>query len=399
MKRCFFLIFAALWGAAAPAIASESDAALRTALQRDLNQYLTARAKPEHISAISLSVSLHGAAKNMNLTAGRTEYNGGGVPMTPEQLWQIGSNTKAFTAVVILQLEAEGVLSIDQTVGRWLPQYPAWKNVTIHRLLDMTSGIPGYDNVQTMLSDLAQHPMHNFTIPELIAYVYPGNPHAPPATSGYDYSNTNYLLCELIIERATHSTYPSELDRRFFHSDIGLTSTYYSGTQYPASILDRMVSGYFFNHDPDNSGLAPLLGRNVRDDSVSWMQSAGSIVSTPEDLTRWARDLYTGPVLAAKQRSELLTLVSTKTGRSIKSTSIADPRGFGLGVAQLTTPQTGTVWFYEGMTLGYRMVHVYFPRQDAVLAFGLNSQPDSKQNESGKLVLSLYETLHAAGRL
>ncbi len=383
---------------AAPASAAQSDAALKTALQRDLTQYLSSRAKPEHISAISLSVSLHGASQNINVTAGTTKY-GGGVPVTPTMLWQIGSNTKAFTAVTILQLEADGVLSINQTVGKWLPQYPAWKNVTIHRLLDMTSGIPGYDNVPQMLEDYAKNPTRTLTIPQLIAYVYPGNPHAPKATTGYNYSNTNYLLCELIIEKATHKSYSSQLESRFFHSDLGLTSTYYSATQYPADVLDRLVSGYFFNHDPDDAGLAPLLGTDVSRDSLSWMQAAGAIASTPEDLTRWARALYTGPILAPKQRAELMSLVSTKNGKPIKSTSLADPQGFGLGVAQMTKPKIGTIWFYEGMTLGYRMLHLYFPRQDAVIAFGLNSNPDSKQNQSGKLALTLYETLHKAGRL
>jgi D-alanyl-D-alanine carboxypeptidase len=382
-----------------PARASQSDAALQAALQRDLNQYLSARAKIEHISAISLSISLHGQPQNINLTAGTTRYGGAGSPVTPQNVWQIGSNTKAFTAATILQLEAEGKLDIDQTVGRWLPQYPAWKNVTIRRLLGMTSGIPGYDNVPAMLEDYAKHPQHDFTIPELIAYVYPGNRNAPPPTTGYNYSNTNYLLAELIIERAGGEGYPSELERRFFNTDLGLTSTYYSATQYPQSVLDRLVSGYFYNHDPDDAGLAPLLGNDVRSDSLSWMQAAGGIASTPEDLTRWARALYAGPVLAPKQRAELMTLVSTKTGKPIKTTSLSDPQGFGLGVAQVTTPQTGTVWFYEGMTLGYRMVHLYFPRQDAVIAFGLNSQPDSKQNESRNLGLAIYKTLHAAGKL
>lgn len=129
------------------------------------------------------------------------------------------------------------------------------------------------------------------------------------------------------------------------------------------------------------------------------MKSAGAIVSTPEDLTRWARALYTGPILARKQRAELLGLVSLKTGKPIAAVSQSDPRGFGLGVAQLTTPQTGTIWFYEGMTLGYRVVHMYFPRQDAVIVFGMNSQPDSKENSTNKLALAVYETLHAAGRL
>ncbi len=396
MIRCLALLLAAFL-AAAPASASESDAALRAALLQDLNAQLGARATPEHISAISLSISLHGQP-NINLAVGRTQYGGGGIPATSPQLWQIGSNTKAFTAATILQLEAEGKLTIAQTVGRWLPQYPAWKNVTIHHLLDMTSGIPGYDTVPQMLSDYAKNPTRNFTIPQLIAYVYPGNPHAPKPTTGYDYSNTNFLLAELIIERVTHDSYSSEIERRFFRT-LGLTSTYYSGTQYPSSILDRMVSGYFFSHDADNAGLAPLLGQDVRDDSVSWMQGAGAIVSTPEDLTHWCRALYSGPILAPKQRAELFTLVSLRTGKPIATTTASEPRGFGLGVAQMTMPQLGTVWFYEGMTLGYRMIHIYFPKQDAVIAFGLNSQPDSKQNESQKLGLAIYKTLHAAGRL
>ncbi len=252
MKRCLAIFFAALWlaalGPATSATASESDAALRTALQHDLNAHLAARSKIEHISTISLSVSLHGRRRISTSRAGTTKF-GGGVPVTPAHLWQIGSNTKAFTAAIVLQLEAEGKLTIDQTVGHWLPQYPAWKNVTIRRLLNMTSGIPGYDNVPAMLADYAKNPTRNFTIPELIAYVYPGNPHAPPPSTGYDYSNTNYVLAELIIERATHNSYTSELERRFFHSGLGLTLSYYSGTQYPASVLDRMVSGYFFSRD------------------------------------------------------------------------------------------------------------------------------------------------------
>ena len=104
-------------------------------------------------------------------------------------------------------------------------------------------------------------------------------------------------------------------------------------------------------------------------------------------------------MLAPKQRAELFSIVSTKTGKPLAKTSLEDPRGFGLGVAQLTMPKMGTVWFYEGETLGFRMLHVYFPKQDAVIAFGLNSQPDAKEDQSGKLAATLYATLHAAGRL
>jgi D-alanyl-D-alanine carboxypeptidase len=393
------LLLAAIW-LAAPAAAYPSDASLRASLQRDVNQYLSARSKIEHISAISLSISLHSQSENINLTAGRTQYGGGGTPVTPKNLWQTGSQTKAFTAATILQLEAERKLTIDQTLGRWLPQYPAWKNLTIRRLLNMTSGIPDYAAAPAMLADYAKNPKRSFAVAELIAYVYPDNPHAPAPTTGWDYSNTNYLLVELIIERATGHSYASEIERRFLRSNVGLNDTYYAATQYPRAVIDRMVSGYFVSHDAEAAPLAPLLGTDTRDDSVSWLRASGGIVSTPEDLTRWVRALYTGTMLAPTQRAELLSLVSQKTGRPIaKTTSPSDPRGFGLGVAQLTHPATGTVWFYEGETIGYRMVYVYFPRQDAVLAFGLNSLPDSKQDQSGKLIDTIYQTLHAARRL
>jgi D-alanyl-D-alanine carboxypeptidase len=269
--------------------------------------------------------------------------------------------------------------------------------VTIRRLLDMTSGIPGYNKVPAMLRAYAKNPKRNFTIAELIAYVYPDSPNAPPPTTGYDYSNTNYLLAELIVERASHHSYPSELKQRFFGSIPGLNQTYYSGTIYPRNVLDRTVSGYFFSHAGDKNGFGRMFGRDVRDDSVSWMQAAGGIVSTPQDLTRWARALYTGPILASKQRAELFSLVSEKTGKPIGRTTPSDPSGFGLGVVQTTIPQIGTIWWYQGESFGYRMIHIYFPRQDAVIAYGLNSSPDS--NEGPQLGLTIYKTLHAAGRL
>jgi len=104
-------------------------------------------------------------------------------------------------------------------------------------------------------------------------------------------------------------------------------------------------------------------------------------------------------LLAPKQRAELLTLVSMKTGEPIKKTSVGDPSGFGLGVIQLREPTAGTVWFYEGETNGYRMMYLYFPHEDSVIALGANSAVDLKRDALGKLAVDLYLTLHKAGRL
>jgi D-alanyl-D-alanine carboxypeptidase len=368
---------------------------LVSGLQSDLQHYLAARAGVEHISAISLSIYLPGEPSNINLAVGRMRY-GAGAAITPDALYQIGSNTKSFTAATVLQLEDEGLLSIDDTVGKWLPQYPAWKNITIRRLLNMTSDIPTYDDMTSMLTAYAQSPRTFFSTKELVGMVYP----RIDSNARWLYSNTAYLLTEMIIERVTRHTYAEEIRRRFLNNPrIGLQSTYYQPNLYPQAITSRMVSGYFYSTDSDNDGLQPLYGKDMRDLSLSWAQGAGGIVSTAEDVTRWCRALYGGIVLKPKQQRELETLVSQETGKPIAQTNAQEPRGFGLGVGQMVLPKLGRIWFYEGMTLGYRMAYVYFPETHAVVAVGLNSQPDKKQDEVGKLMTNVYNRLHAAGRL
>src|SRR5579862_4086 len=170
---CLVLALLCVGSTATAGSTAQSESTLHAALQRDLDDYLAARAKVEHVSAISLSIDLHGPGSNINVTAGRAQYGGEGEAVTPDDLWQIGSNTKAFTAATILQLEAEGKLTIDQTVGHWLPQYPAWKHVTIHRLLDMTSGIPNYSETEWMSHAWADEPKRDFTFKELVDAAYP----------------------------------------------------------------------------------------------------------------------------------------------------------------------------------------------------------------------------------
>jgi D-alanyl-D-alanine carboxypeptidase len=375
------------------------DQSLRTDLKADLQRYLADRRTIEHISALSLSVSLPGKASNINVTAGSAQFDGGPA-VTPASLYQIGSNTKAFTAVTILQLEAEGKLNIHQTLGDWLPQYPAWKDVTIERLLNMTSGIPTYDNVQAMQVAYAADPARNWSPADLIAYVDPTTKGAPPATTGWSYSNTNYLLVQLIIEKVTGNSYGVELRRRFFDNPkLRLGNTYFEPHLYPKSVSTRMVSGYFASNDPDNAGLSPLYGKDMRDLSMSWAQGAGGIVSMPEDVTRWSRALYQGGLLQPKQREELMTTVSQKTGKPITDVTADDPHGFGLGVVHAFLPPMRKFWFYEGETLGYRMVYVWFPQSDVVFAAGINSQPNQKEDQSGKLMEAVYQSLHKAGQL
>ena len=383
-------------GMSAPAAAQSNDAALTLSLQKALDTYVATRAEPEHISAASLSISLKGAEKNINLAAGTTKYPNAGAKVTPADLFQIGSITKSFTSVAILHLATATKLTIEDNLSKWLPQYPTWKDVTIHQLLDMTSPIPGYDNQASIAKIMGDDPKHKFTLQELVASVYPHNG-KPDPVSGWTYSNTNYILAQMIIEKAGGKPYADVL--RGLFDQVGLKNTYYEQNLYSASITDRMVSGYFFNHDPADEPLAPLLGQDVKNDSVSWMQGAGGIVSSMQDVSHWARALYEGPLLADKQRSELMTVVSDKTGEPIDGPSKDHPSAFGLGVGAGLRTALGAYWYYQGMTLGYRVLYGYFPKNGAVIVLGLNSQPDDKQNHNGALLEEIYGLLHQAGKI
>lgn len=342
-------------------------------LRSALASYLRERGSIEHITAASLSVDEGPADAPLSVAAGAT----------PSNLFQIGSNTKAFTAVIVLQLEAAGKLRIDDRIGTWLPQYPAWKNVTIRRMLNMTSGIETYDNTLAMQKAYAAHPYRDFSASDLVAFVYPRDGKAVFAR-GWHYSNTGYLLAQMIVERITHEKFGDVLRTRIFRP-LALGETYYDRHELPRAVQKRIVAGYFANDGPDNRGLRPLYGKNVRDYSLSWTQAAGGIVATPSDVTRWARALYSGKLLPRKQQAELMTLVSDKTGKPIETTSRRNPGGFGLGVAEALKPSLGRVWYYEGMTLGYRVLHVWDPQRNTIVTIGLNSQPRSKDDHIGEL--------------
>ena len=149
--------------------ATGAATAVRASLRSELNNYVNAYRVAEHISAVSLAVTFRGRRPAINLAAGSTRY-GGGPAISPYALWQIGSNTKAFTSVLVLQLEAEHKLSINDTLGKWLPQYPSWAGVTIKRLLNMTSGIPSYTDSPEFWYDVAAAPNGVFSASRLVSY-------------------------------------------------------------------------------------------------------------------------------------------------------------------------------------------------------------------------------------
>ena len=368
---------------APPARAGSS--ALRAALHRDLSRYLTDRRTAEHISAVSLRVTFAGSRPAIGMATGTTRYDGG-PPVPASALWQIGSNTKAFTAVIMLQLEAEHKLSISDPIGKWLPQYPAWRHITIRQLLDMTSRIPDYLFQPAFDTAFAADPATRFTASKLVSYIA-GLPLGP---AGWHYTNTDYILAQMIIEKVTHHTYADQLTRRIINP-LPLRTTCLAPYTCPRSDAARMPAGYF-----DIAGALPsLIGKPMPSLALTWAQATGGIVSSLADLTTWDRALYRGQLLPPRQQRQLESLVSETTGKPIRRTTAADPVAFGLGVQQVFNSQTGSFWAYEGQAFGARVIQYYFPRTGLLIAVAANSS--ASNDDLAGLAGAVYETLHKTG--
>ena len=334
-------LVATLAGAIVIVFASAAFAAEPTQVERvqaALDAWLAAQAQVEKVTGIAAYISFGAAGPAIEAFAGKVGRDPDSGPVDQDTLYQMGSTSKSFTAAVVLQLEAAGKLSIDDTLGKWLPEYPAWKDVTIRRLLNMTSGIPTYSETEWMSQAWVKEPMRDFTFKELVDAAYPSATNQLPVNKGYFYSNTNYILAGMIAEKASGKSF-RDLVHELVIEPHGLTSTFYEASTYPESVIKRLSHGYFENeacteYQPEckESWNAPIIGRDMRNGSVSWMQSAGGGVASARDVDRWMRAVFGGKVVPAKQQKEWMELISSKTGEPIATVSADDPGGFALGL-------------------------------------------------------------------
>jgi D-alanyl-D-alanine carboxypeptidase len=372
--------------------------ATRTArIQVALETWVADRATVEKITGIAAYISFGDPGPAIEAFAGKVGDGPQDPPVHQNTLFQMGSTSKSFTAALILKLEAAGTLSIDDTVGKWLPQYPAWKDVNIRRLLNMTSGIPNYSETETISRTWVSEPTRDLTAEELIKIAYPTGTNHLPASTGYHYSNTNYILAGMIAAKAAGRPYRDLVNEMVIQA-FGLDSTFYESGTYPAAVIDRLAHGYFNNpacadYQPDckESWNLPMMGRDVRGVSTSWAQAAGGAIADARDVDRWMRAVLEGHVVPPKQQAEWMALVSTKTGEPIADVSADDPRGFSLGLGKSILGSIGAHWFYQGETLGYRTLYVWFEKENLMITLQTNSQPAADADKLNEILGTVYQ--------
>jgi D-alanyl-D-alanine carboxypeptidase len=360
------------------------DAQVQKILVDHYNQYKDA----EYFSGAELSVYIPNQAIK-NYYVGRVAQGLQSNPVSKDTLFQIGSITKSFTAAIILQLEKEGKLKLTDSLKTWLPQYKKWSAASINQLLNMSSGLPNYTETPLFNTQIYYNLSRVWTNQELISFAYPPAAYSPPLKSGYFYSNTNYILAALIVEKSTQNTFDNELTTRTIRP-AGLNNTFYVLNNPQPNIQARLAHGYFYGQY-DNPA---MVGKDIYEGNLSWAAAAGGIIANTEDVIKWVKALFVdNKILNQTQKDQLMTLISTADGKPIAQTVTENPHGFGLGVAQNFEDPTGRYWFYEGETLGFRTLYLYKPCNGVIIAVAFNSATNHDNDHSGRLIEQTYQFL------
>jgi D-alanyl-D-alanine carboxypeptidase len=275
-------------------------------------------------------------------------------PMRPGLNYRAASVTKSFVATVMLQLVAEGRLSLSDTVEHWLPGIlPYGDQVTIRQLLNHTSGVPEYLLVPLLeLYASKQGQFRSWTPRELVALVADQPPLFPPGTT-YSYSNTNYVLAGLIVEAATGNKLGHELTGRIIRP-LRLRDTFFPVNR--PDIPGRNARGYSLPLGDQGPVLdGPLLDFTVYNPSLAW--AAGNLVSDLGDLARFFRALLGGRLLSPALLAEMTTTVPIGQGA-----------GYGLGLLVLDTP-CGRLIGHDGGIPGF--ITIVLSTQDGRRQFGV----------------------------
>jgi D-alanyl-D-alanine carboxypeptidase len=282
------------------------------------------------------------------------------VPLRPSARFRVGSITKTFVSVVVLQLVGEGRLGLNDSVERWLPGLvPGGDAINVRQLLNHTSGIFNYTDDPEFINDLITDPLRTLTPEELVAVAIAYPPLFEPGTS-WSYSNTNYILAGLIIQAVTGRDVQGELQRRIF-TPLGLGDTSFPVTD--PDIAGYHAHGYFL---PGNPFIPTDVPIDVTRLNPSGAWAAGAVISTADDLARFYEALLGGRLLRPALLREMLTAVQV------------DPVfGYGLGIYTMRTA-CGTVWGHDGGIPGYVSIALNNREGTRNLVLMMSTYPDAQ---------------------
>jgi D-alanyl-D-alanine carboxypeptidase len=281
------------------------------------------------------------------------------VQIRRDMLFAIGSITKNVVAALALKLAEDGALSLDDPLSKWLPDYPNIdSSITIRQLLNHTSGIHMFWSNREIWDDLKRDRTKRWTPEEVLAYVE--EPYFRPG-QGFRYSNTNYLLVAMILERCSGATLSSQL-REAFWKPLKIENAFLSLEE---EIPERQAHVFGDNFNGDGSMMDLTFQPRVSHESITY--GSGGLFMTAEDLARWCHALFEGDVLDRQSMDEMLEFVEHGFGPR--------KRGYGLGVERLRKRMSSgeRAFGHTGANIGTSVYMVHLPNQHTSIVVMINS--------------------------
>ncbi|KJL35186.1 serine hydrolase domain-containing protein [Microbacterium azadirachtae] len=305
-------------------------------------------------------------------TYGVTQLRGS-TPVSLDDHFRIGSNTKTMTGTVVLQLVQEGRIALTDKVAKYRPDVPNGGSITIEQLLTMRSGLANYTTTLELNRALDTQPQRAWNPEELVAMGLAEPPTFAPG-DGWNYSNTNTVLLGLIAEQLEHKPLAQIFRERLFEP-LGLRETSYPDIA-DASLPEPYSHGYMYstNVDTMESNVLPpdqlaqatagtLLPSDSTNLNPSWAGAAGAGISTIRDLAHWVEALGSGALLGPTLQKERLASVQPVP------VPLPDPK-YGWGIAKI-----GPLYGHTGELPGYNSFMGYDPVQKVTIVVWTNLAP------------------------
>ncbi|MDQ0644120.1 serine hydrolase domain-containing protein [Microbacterium murale] len=284
---------------------------------------------------------------------------------------RIGSNTKTFTAVVMLRLVADGLIELDAPAKQYLPEFDIDPRVTVRMLLQHTSGIFNFTGEVypdgTIVMGIPATPSGKEWVdkrfvtyaPEVLVRFALSKPARFEPGTDWSYANTNYVIARLIIEKVTGSTVAAEM-RRVIFDPLGL-----EGTTQPSNEIDLAEPhGHaYYRYEEDGEEVTV----DISEHNPSWISSGGDMISTSEDLETFLSSLIAGRLLPAELLAEMLAARPTPL----------PGMDYGLGVFVQDLGEHGTVITHNGGMAGYAALMYCTPDGRTAMTGTLNYIDDA----------------------
>jgi len=266
------------------------------------------------------------------------------VPMETNNVFEIGSMTKQFTAISILMLMEKGKLRLDDEITKYIPDYPIrGHKITIHHLLNHTSGIKSFTSVKG-LNAIANDDMEPL---EVIDF-FKNEPMDFAPGDQFKYNNSGYVILGYIIEKASGISYGDFVEQRIFEK-LGMSSSYYASH---SKVIPNRASGY-------RKGKTYTNSRHI---SYSIPFASGSLMSTVDDMLKWEEAIKNHVLLSKETMNKAFVNYRLNNGEQTDY-------GYGWHVETLN----GTKSFEHGGSIfGYKSMGVYLPKED-IYVIGLSN--------------------------